>query len=442
MVGLSAGAAVADITPADSQFLFGYPHVNRYSTGVNDLLLSTALYLSDGVTQALFVANDIIFVPRESAGRVRATICAATGVPAAHIMLTATHTHSGPKTVEYLSNMDDPCVPPVDPAYLRFFEEQITAVACAAVSRAQPAQVGLGVADGSGVGTNRRDVNGPVDPQVPVLLVKSAEGQQLIACMVVYSMHPTVLRENSSVVSADFPGAARRALQRTVLPADCPIIYHTGPAGDQSPRHVVRGSNIGEVERIGEMLGEAIARVIPSVICSADLPLWAGQRFVELPRRAMPTVAQSEAALRAAAARLAELRRTDALPQEVRRAEVDWFGAEETVTLARAAADGRLEAACVACMPAEIQMIGIGPWSFVGWPGEIFVEYALALKAQAPNTFVISLANGELQGYITTEAAAVEGGYEATNALFAPASGTLLVDETLLLLRMSEQGTK
>ena len=36
--------------------------------------------------------------------------------------------------------------------------------------------------------------------------------------MVVYSMHPTVLRENSSVVSADFPGAARRALQRTVLP--------------------------------------------------------------------------------------------------------------------------------------------------------------------------------------------------------------------------------
>ncbi len=69
MAGLYAGAAVADITPTDSQFLFGYPHVARYSTGVNDPLLSTALYLSDGVTQAIFVANDAIFVPRESARR-------------------------------------------------------------------------------------------------------------------------------------------------------------------------------------------------------------------------------------------------------------------------------------------------------------------------------------------------------------------------------------
>jgi len=46
-------------------------------------------------------------------------------------------------------------------------------------------------------------------------------------------------------------------------------------------------------------------------------------------------------------------------------------------------------------MPAEIQMIRVGPWNFVGWPGEIFVEHALALKALAPDPFVISLANGE-----------------------------------------------
>ena len=73
------------------------------------------------------------FVPRESAGRVRAAIDAVTGVPAAHIMLTATHTHSAPKTVDYLSNVDDPPIPPVDPGYLRFFEEQMIVAACAAV---------------------------------------------------------------------------------------------------------------------------------------------------------------------------------------------------------------------------------------------------------------------------------------------------------------------
>ena len=63
------------------------------------------------------------------------------------------------------------------------------------------------------------------------------------------------------------------------------------------------------------------------------------------------------------------------------------------------------------------------------------MEHALALKARAPDTFVISLANGELQGYIATEEAAAEGGYEATNALFAPAAGRALVESSLAMLQ-------
>jgi neutral ceramidase len=43
--GLQAGAAVADLTPAGSVFLYGYPYVARDSTGVHDPLLCAALYL-------------------------------------------------------------------------------------------------------------------------------------------------------------------------------------------------------------------------------------------------------------------------------------------------------------------------------------------------------------------------------------------------------------
>ena len=76
-----AGAATADITPDDSQFLFGYPHVRRYSTGVHDPLLSSALFLSDGTTPLLWVANDMIFISRPTAHRVRHRIETETGVP-------------------------------------------------------------------------------------------------------------------------------------------------------------------------------------------------------------------------------------------------------------------------------------------------------------------------------------------------------------------------
>ncbi len=85
-------------------------------------------------------------------------------------------------------------------------------------------------------------------------------------------------------------------------------------------------------------------------------------------------------------------------------------------------------------MPAEIQVFAIGDWTFVAWPGEVFIEYALAVKAERPDTFVISLANGELQGYIVTPEAAAEGGYEASNALFDAASGQVLVNKTLEML--------
>ena len=57
-----AGAAAIDITPKDSQFLCGYPHVERYSTGVHDPLICSALCLNDGKTEVLFIANDIVYV--------------------------------------------------------------------------------------------------------------------------------------------------------------------------------------------------------------------------------------------------------------------------------------------------------------------------------------------------------------------------------------------
>ena len=108
---LIAGAATADITPDDSQFLFGYPHVRRYSTGVHDPLLSSALFLSDGKTPLLLVANDVIYVSRKTARRVRDRIAKETGIPAANMMITATHTHSGPLTADTLSNEGDAAVP-------------------------------------------------------------------------------------------------------------------------------------------------------------------------------------------------------------------------------------------------------------------------------------------------------------------------------------------
>jgi len=436
---LTAGAAVADISPKDSQFLYGYPHVERYSTGIHDPLLSSALYLNDGRTAVLIVANDILWFDKATTQRVRERLSQATGVRPADIMLTATHTHSGPITIDCLIAQADPIIPKRDPKYLRLMEDGMVEAGTRAWRLARPAEIGLAVADGTGVGTNRRDPAGPRDPQVPVLIVQPAQGQgrgkgaRPIALMVAYSMHPTVLHEDSTLVSGDFPGMTRQFLQRELLGADCPVLYHTGPAGNQSPRHVTKGNTFAEAVRLGEMLGRAIAKVIPQIRCTAEVELRTAQALLDLPRRKFPSVADAEARLKQVVAKLDHLRRSGAPRQEVRTAECDWFGAEETFALAKAAADGRLDASYRSCLPAEVQLIRIGPWSFFGWQGEVFVEYGLAVKARCPDSFLITCANGDLQGYIVTEEAFAEGGYEAWNSYFAPAAGKKMVEESVRL---------
>lgn len=433
---LIAGAATVDITPAGPVFLYGYPHVPRYSSGLHDPLECAALFLRDEAGgSALFLANDVIFLTRQLVAGVRRRIHARTGVAENAILISATHTHSGPIMTSPLSNAADPVVPKVDPEYLAGIADRMVMAAELAIEAVRPAEVGLAVAQAEGVGSNRHDPSGPADPDVPVLVVRSREPGVPIACMLVYAMHPTVLHEDSRLISADFPYFTRRWLRNTVLPADCPVIYHNGASGNQSPRHVARANTFGEAQRLGENLGRAIAATIPTVLFRAESTLRARQTWVELEPRCFPSSVEAGAAVQRARDRFEQLQREHAPRTTIRTAECDVFGAEETAELARAAVDGRLITAVASCLPAEIQLIEIGPWKFVAWPGEFFVEYGLAVRAAAPDTFVITLANGELQGYIVTPEAAASGVYEATNAVFSPGNGARFVAATLALLR-------
>ena len=251
---LKAGAAQAEITPIDSQFLRGYPHVERYSTGVHDPLLSAALYLERADEKVLIISNDIVNFTKDQVRLIRKAIAEIVPIQPARILISASHTHSGPTMVNNLSNHADSAVPDPDPAYIELNRKGIVAAAAAAYKNAVEAELFFCVADGSGVGTNRRDPSGVSDPEVPVLLAKNKDGAP-ICCMICCNMHPTVLHEDSKLVSADFPGAARQYLRDQVLGSDCTVLYHMGPAGNQSPRHVTRSNTFEESDRLGVILG-------------------------------------------------------------------------------------------------------------------------------------------------------------------------------------------
>ena len=435
---LRAGAAAVEITPKGPGpvALFGYPHVPRISEGVHDPLLAAALWLSDGERSAVLMALDLLLLDPPAARALRRAVAEALQTPEQCVFISCTHTHSGPISGTIVSWSRDPTVPRPDAAYQEWLIGQAVCAARQAARSAVPAGLAWTTADGRGVGGNRHRADGPTDPEAGVLAVRSLGDDRVFALAVVYGMHPTVLHEDSRLVSADFPHYVRRHLQER-FGDPLTVLYHTGPCGNQSPRHFAAGQTFSEAERLGRKLGQAVAESVARLRKTDFLDACAPSGRLDslaLPRRSLPSVAEAERIVAECRRRHRRLE-ADAAPRaDVRTAECAVFGAESTLTLATLETQGEIDRVLDECGPAEVHVLRIGDAQLVGFPAELFVEYGLELKRRhAGRVFPVSLVGGHVHGYIVTSQAADQ--YEGMNAVFdGPASGRLLLQKALEML--------
>jgi neutral ceramidase len=316
-------------------------------------------------------------------------------------------------------------------------KRQTVAAAVAAAEFARPAELQWTSADATGVGGNRLRREGLTDAECGILAVRDAQTRRMLSVSLIYGMHPTVLHEDSTLVSSDFPHYARLHLRES-LGDGVTVLYHTAPAGNQSPRYSVSGQTFAEAERLGRKLGAAAAAALGAIgaadWCAAPR-LDTALEPVELTRRSLRPPAAARALLDECRLAYAALKARGAPRPDVRTAECAVFGAEGAVGLAEAEASGELDRLLARYAPIEVQGLRIGSANVIGLPGECFTEYALAIKGAAvARTFVVSLVNGELQGYIVTPEALAAGGYEAVNAVFAPDSGDILVKTAVAMI--------
>ena len=269
-----------------------------------------------------------------------------------------------------------------------------------------------------------------------MLVVRSADTKKTIAVDMTYSMHPTVLHEDNLLVSADFPGYAKNYVEEAL--GGVPI-YRLGTGGNQSPRRYVSGQTFDEAERLGKELG---ARVVNSVrqVRDSDFtgaPPLAGQiEKAMLSPRSLPSMTGAEEMLARRLAIFESLKKENAERAAIRTAECDVFGAQATLGFCRLRENGDLDRILKIYMPADVQVVRIGEACLAGLPGEVFVEYGLAIKKKVGiKTFVVSLVNGDLRGYLATPEAAEAGRYEATNSIWEAGQGEVVVDVALRLVQ-------
>ena len=112
MVTLYAGAARVDITPAGPVWMDGMIREHR-STGVHDALFARCLVHrrqrgATGGRRYAIVSVDVCALDETTIGAARRAAAARTGIPAAQIIVAATHTHSGPATYGFFCPREEP----------------------------------------------------------------------------------------------------------------------------------------------------------------------------------------------------------------------------------------------------------------------------------------------------------------------------------------------
>jgi len=100
---LRVGVAKVNITPAVGTELCGHFRSNLKSTGVHSNLYAKAMLLDDGENKAALVACDLLGVASTLVASTRERITELTGIEGRNVMISCTHTHSGPGSMPYRS---------------------------------------------------------------------------------------------------------------------------------------------------------------------------------------------------------------------------------------------------------------------------------------------------------------------------------------------------
>lgn len=418
MLMLLAGTARADISPEKGVQLAGYPHCPRENEGIHDPLYASALYLKNGSDEFVLVTLDLLSIEKKIVAELRERI----GKP---ILVTVTHTHSGPRTSEALASDFKEGIRE-DPKYLAFLREKLFEVVSNATKDTFEAELGTGIGRcgaESGIGGNRRGGKGLFDDTVNVLAVRE-RGGKVRAVLVNYSLHPTYLHAENRLVTADYPGAMRQYFH--FAEPDALFLFAQGTSGDQSSRYFRTGQNFEECVRAGTTIACEADRVLKGITYSSNPNIWAKSvQFDDLPMKEFADAEKAYAEKLRAEAAFEAAKSADYIT--MRNAELAMFGAQNTYEFALRAKEGYRSPE----LPYEVQFAKLGDTLIVALQGETFVKYGLEIKAASPyeKTFVFGVSNGYAPGYLYTPEAGREGGYETGTSLFGLEAGEVLLQK-------------
>jgi hypothetical protein len=397
---------------------------------VHDPLFARALVLANGAEAAgayAVVTIDVCGLFAETVNAAQRKAEELTGIPAGQIMLATTHTHSGPATMGFFNQREE--------AYLQELIGKLARVIQQAWERRQPVAVGGAsgreetishyrrlLADDGHVVMNwvpypAEHIVGPLgvpDPEVGVLKIVAAGTGEVVCLLFNHAGHPNVLSGDNYLLTAEYPGLAERLLEAQFGGT---AIFLNGAQGTMDIDGL-RDRDWKGMERIGTALAAAVAETALTITPSAMPVLRGASNSYTIPGR---KISDTEFAWAQDI-----IQQTGGVIQPL----ADGVGDDYLALLYR-----DLRAKQDTPIPVEQICFAVGDCAFISFPGELYTEIGMDIKARSPfaHTYIVGLANGEI-GYIPTRKAIGEGGYAEDTRPADDSAEDIIVEHSLALL--------
>lgn len=436
---MKAGVISIDITPQMGAPLAGNPRPVNAAVGVHDPIAANIICLDDGDTRVFLIGMDLLGIEVDTCEKICAGITRATGVPGENIMISTTHTHSGPNAPRlYYSAYEDPQIMEKEAGevetYLEQLVEKVVAGAVAAAKDMTECTLSFGQASDGRFSHNRRlrmkdgsicmifepyrleDIvclSDPVSADTISVLKISAPDGKILALYVHYATHPAIACGLDFLVSRDFPGWMTDCL-KAQYGEDLVVLYANGAEGNMAVPSPEEGfhNTFEECARVGTQLAQTVIDIVPNTKELSDTVLTAARTSIQVQYRSFTEaeVAAAEQVLKTAGS---NEQQHGAPPKLSALATLKFHGLR-----------GQLDT-----LP--IQGITIGNLLLMAVTTETFRDLAIQMENRWDGpALLVGMANG-YHGYIPTEQAFSEGGYEVLpneDSRYKPDSDKKLLD--------------
>jgi hypothetical protein len=233
-----------------------------------------------------------------------------------------------------------------------------------------------------------------------------------------YACHPTASSEGiPEIVSADFPGHGRAALERQF---DHPFVFLQGCAGNVGTGKWVAGTPLEDTVAMGARFAAGVADALATARPVVGGPFGIAVSEVPLELDRFPPVADMERAF-ASAATAGEF------------AGIVAIG--DALVVARSLEQQRRARITALALGADL--------AFVVYPGEVFLEHGLSARRASPfPETIVAAYNANTLQYIPTREAFPDGEYEVDGGwrYIRPGEGERMAAQAVRLLESLHEG--